>query len=179
MSTWSISACGYDPLAGMGLWTGVNDMPTDSAAAATAMATGVKTYDAGIGVDVNKVPLKHAAQFAEELGKSTGVITSVQWSHATPAGFVAHNVSRNDYAGIANEMVNASATDVIMGAGHPAFTDSGTPIAARLGNYRYVGGTATWAALSGTAGADATATVTPTPAAPPDPGRVRAAGDRG
>lgn len=157
MSTWSVSAGGYDPLAAWGLWSWVKNKPTDSAAAATAMSTGVKTYDAGIGVGPDRLPLKHAAQYAEEVGKSTGVITSVQWSHATPAGFVAHNVSRSDYAGIAGEMIGASATDVIMGAGNPLFTDSGAPVAtpAEKG-YQYVGGPATWAGLvGGTAGGDA------------------------
>ena len=55
----------------------------------------------------------------------TGVITSVEFSHATPAGFVAHNVSRNNYAEIAEEMINSSATDVIMGCGHPWYDRSG------------------------------------------------------
>ena len=49
----------------------------------------------------------------------------VEWSHATPAGFVAHNVSRNNYAAIAQEMIDSSATDVIMGAGNPDFDDNG------------------------------------------------------
>ncbi len=104
MSTYSYYGA-YDPAQAWGLFSYVKGMWTDSAAAATAMSTGVKTYDAGIGVDVNEEPLYHVAQRAEALGKSTGVVTSVEWSHATPAGFVAHNVSRNDYAGIANEMI--------------------------------------------------------------------------
>jgi len=53
---------------------------------------------------------------AEKQGMSTGVVTSVELSHATPASFVAHNVSRNDYPGIAQEMILQSAADVIMGA---------------------------------------------------------------
>ena len=80
-----------------------------------------------IGVDVNGKPLYHVAQRAEALKKSTGVVTSVEWSHATPAGFVAHNASRNDYAAIANEMINDSGTDVIMGAGNPLYDDNGAP----------------------------------------------------
>jgi len=156
MSTFSYYGA-YDPLQAWGAFSYVNHAPTDSAAAATAMSTGAKTYDAGIGVDVNGAPLLHAAQKAESLGKATGVVTTVEWSHATPAGFVAHNVSRNDYAGIAREMVERSATDVIMGAGNPWFDDSGSPLATAKG-YSYVGGQATWDALAaGTAGADADA----------------------
>ena len=80
------------------------------------------------------------------LKKSTGVVTSVEWSHATPAGFVAHNASRNDYAAIANEMINDSGTDVIMGAGSPLYDDNGAPVATPS-QYKYVGGVDTWNAL--------------------------------
>ena len=118
------------------------------------MSTGVKIKDNVIGVDVNGKPLYHVAQRAEVLKKSTGVITSVQWSHATPAGFVAHNASRNNYAELANEMINDSGTDVIMGAGSPLFDDSGAPVTPT--EYKYVGGVDTWNALvNGTAGGDA------------------------
>jgi alkaline phosphatase len=154
MSTYSIVG-GYDPLQAWGLFNYFNLAPTDSAAAATAMSTGVKTYDAAIGVDNDQKALYHVAQRAEALKKSTGVVSTVQWSHATPAGFVAHNVSRNDYEGLAKEMVNDSATDVIMGAGHPLYDNNGTPLAAP-GTYKYVGGETTWNALvNGTAGGDA------------------------
>ncbi len=137
----------------------VKSKPTDSAAAATAMSTGVKTYDAALGVDIYGQPLKHLAQRAEELGKSTGVITTVEFSHATPAGFVVHNPNRNNYAQIAQEMINSSATDVIMGAGNPWSNDNGvkaetTPTAAS--KYKYVGGEALWNGLvNGTVGGDA------------------------
>lgn len=137
----------------------VKSKATDSAAAATAMSTGVKTYDAALGVDIYGQPLKHVAERAEELGKSTGVITTVEFSHATPAGFVAHNVHRNNYAQITQEMILSSATDVIMGAGNPWFDDNGikaetTPTAASA--YKYVGGEALWNDLvAGTVGGDA------------------------
>lgn len=140
MSTYSVGS--YDPALAWSNFDYVKSRPTDSAAAATAMSTGVKTYDAAIGVDLNGSPLKHGFQLAEEKGKATGVITSVEFSHATPAGFVAHNVSRNNYEAIAQEMLLNSATDVIMSAGHPWFTDSGMPRTAP--SYRYVGGQSTW-----------------------------------
>lgn len=154
MSTYSIAG-GYDPLQAWGLFNYLNLAPTDSAAAATAMSTGVKTYDAAIGVDNDQKALYHVAQRAETLRKSTGVVSTVEWSHATPAGFVAHNISRNDYEGLAKEMIHDSATDVIMGAGSPLYDDNGAPLATP-GTYKYVGGEATWNALvNGTAGGDA------------------------
>jgi alkaline phosphatase len=118
------------------------------------MSTGHKTYSGAIGMDDNQGPLYHAAQEAEKRGKSTGVVSSVQWSHATPAAFVAHNVARGNYAQIAQEMINDSATDVIMGAGSPLFNNSGESVTPT--QYKYVGGMGTWDALvAGTAGGDA------------------------
>lgn len=153
MSTYSVNGS-YDPLQAWGLFDHAKADATDSASAATAMSTGVKNQDGVIGLDVNGKPLYHVAQRAEVLKKSTGVITSVEWSHATPAGFVAHNASRNNYAEIANEMINDSATDVIMGAGSPLYNNTGAPVTPP--QYKYVGGIDTWNALvNGTAGGDA------------------------
>lgn len=147
---------GYDPMQAWASFDYVKSNPTDSAAAATAMSTGVKTYNAAIGVDINGNRIKHALEHAEDKGKATGVVSTVEFSHATPAGFVAHNASRNDYAGIANEMLKHSAVDVIMGAGNPGFDDSGASRTPSASNYNYVGGQATWDALNaGLIGTDA------------------------
>jgi len=136
---------GYDPVA---MWEdfyySAYPFGTDSASAATAMASGVKTYNGAIGVDVNRNRLKLVTEYAEEAGKATGVVTSVEWSHATPAGFVAHNVSRENYAAIAQEIIDRTATDVVMGAGNPEFDNNGSP-ATR--DPKYVGGASLWAAL--------------------------------
>jgi alkaline phosphatase len=104
---------------------------------------------------MNENDLQHALELAEEKGKSTGVITSVEFSHATPAAFVAHNVSRNNYAEIGQEMVYDSAVDVIMGCGHPWYDADGQP-KSTPNTFKYVGGETTWDDLvAGTAGGDA------------------------
>ncbi|HHX47491.1 MAG TPA: alkaline phosphatase [Brevibacterium sp.] len=151
MSTWSFGSDSkhdnalsiYDPN-----WYGDFDWakkrPTDSAAAGTAMSTGTKTYDAAIGVDEDKFDLRHLSEDFEALGRATGVVSSVQFSHATPASFVAHEASRNNYSAIANKMIFDSNADVIIGAGNPGFNDNGQPI---NGSTRYVGGDETWAKL--------------------------------
>ena len=108
------------------------------------MSTGVKTYAGAIGVDVNREALTHFMEKAEEKGKATGVVTSVEFSHATPAGFVAHNESRDNYAEIANEMIYSSAADVIMGCGAPDYDNSGQKLT-EYNTHRYVGGESTWA----------------------------------
>ena len=136
---------GYDPVL---YWKdfgySVEPLATDSASAATAMSSGVKTKNGAIGVAVDNTPLFLITQRAEERGMATGVVTSVEWSHATPAGFVAHNASRGNYAAIAQEMIDSSATDVIMGAGNPEFDDNGQPAAK---GSDYVGGSVLWSAL--------------------------------
>jgi alkaline phosphatase len=122
---------------------------TDSAAAATALATGHKTYNSAINWSNDDRPMKGEtiAEVAKANGKSVGVITTVQWSHATPAGLGgAHNVSRNAYANIANEMLDSTWLDVIMGAGHPGFDADGQPRDEK-GRYQYVGGEKTWSEL--------------------------------
>jgi len=122
---------------------------TDSAAAATALATGQKTYNAAINWSDLDQPLQGRTlpELAAAAGKAAGVVTSVPISHATPAALGgAHNASRNRYEEIANEMLNAAWLQVIMGAGHPAFDDSSQ--ARKLSNeYKYVGGKSTWAQL--------------------------------
>lgn len=154
-STYSADGWGYDPALAWSDFSHVRTRYTDSAAAATAMAAGVKTYDAGIGVDTNGDPVGNVFESAEEIGKSTGVVTTVEFSHATPAGFVAHNVSRNNYDEIAQEMVLESKADVIMGAGNPWYDDNGQP-RSTPNTYKYVGGKATWDALAaGTVTSDA------------------------
>jgi len=126
---------------------------TDSAAAATAMATGVKTYNAAIGVDVHKKPVLNLVERAEQLGKSTGVVTSVPFSHATPAGFTVHNPHRDNYQEIARQMIFDSNARVIMGCGNPDYDSNGSQTANP--NYKYIDSSA-WVVLkSGSAGGDA------------------------
>lgn len=141
----------YDPQAFLADFVYPKQGATDSAAAATAMSTGHKTYNKGIGIGPGGERLTHTMELAERLGRSTGVVTSVPFSHATPAGFVAHNPERDDYAGIATEMIYQSACDVIMGCGHPLFDSAGQPAATP--DWKYVGSQETFADLTDADGA--------------------------
>lgn len=128
---------------------------TDSAAAATAMATGVKTLNGRIGVDSEGADLETLVERADRLGKATGVVTSVPLSHATPASFSAHDRSRGEYEALAKQMILDSPLDVILGAGHPEFDGRGRPVAEDKRDFKYVGGEDTWQALrAGTAGGE-------------------------
>lgn len=119
---------------------------TDSAAAGTVLNTGQKTTNGRIAVSADgETELTTFAQLADELGKATGAVTSVEISHATPACVAAHNPSRNNYAAIAEEMFTDSPLDVVMGAGHPDAAASSGTVAAR---HQYIGGTDIWADLT-------------------------------
>lgn len=80
----------------------VSGYVTDSAAAATALATGVKSYNGAIGVDADKRPVESVLQQAKTLGMRTGVAVTSQINHATPASYLAHNESRKNYNAIAD-----------------------------------------------------------------------------
>ena len=117
---------------------------TESAAAATAMATGVKTYNNAIGMSVDHDTLENLVQWAKAMGKSAGVVTTVEFSHATPAGFVAHNIVRTNYAQIAYEMLLDSRCDLIMGCGDPMYDNEGSPMKNKWKDAKYVGDSAFW-----------------------------------
>lgn len=67
---------------------------TDSAAAATALATGYKTYNSRVGVDKNANNLKNIRELADEKNAKTAVVTTDVIGGATPGGFLAHNKQR-------------------------------------------------------------------------------------
>ncbi len=145
MSTYSAGGNGYSQRKAASDFDYVRQGATDSGASATAMATGVKTYDGAIGVDMEKRPIRNMAERAKELGKAIGVVSSVEFTHATPAGFLAHNESRGNYEEIAREMFLDSRADLIMGAGHPLYDNDGQPVDTAM--YRFVGGEAMWNTL--------------------------------
>ncbi|MDC3418310.1 alkaline phosphatase [Aquibacillus sp. 3ASR75-54] len=99
---------------------------TDSAAAATSMATGVKTYNGAIAVDIEKNNTKTVLELAKEQGKATGIVATSQINHATPASFGAHDESRKNYNSIADdyydELINGEhKIDVMLGGGTAYF----------------------------------------------------------
>lgn len=117
-----------DYLVGMSM-THANDPEeniTDSAAAATALASGVKTYNGAIGLDVNKNEVETVLEVAKKKGMSTGLVSTSQINHATPAAFAAHNESRQNYNEIADEYFDAKINgepkvDVMLGGGTDYF----------------------------------------------------------
>jgi alkaline phosphatase/predicted phosphodiesterase len=147
----------------------VKKSPTDSAAAATALSTAHKTHDGIIGQLRDGTKLQHIMDDAEALGKATGVLTTVFFAHATPAGFVAHNEARGNYEQIAFEMIWESPVDLIIGAGHPWYDEDGNQVGGfapdifnTKKDYKRVGGKDSWEnLLEGKPAADANGDGTP------------------
>ncbi|HJW30775.1 MAG TPA: alkaline phosphatase, partial [Saprospiraceae bacterium] len=76
---------------------------TESAAAATQMATGAKVLAKSIGIGPDGKSLKTILELAKERGKATGLVTTSKITDATPAAFVAHVEHRSDEIGIADQ----------------------------------------------------------------------------
>jgi len=78
---------------------------TDSAASATSMTTGRKTYNGSINVSPDGEQAETIAHQMQAKGYAIGVVTSVPICHATPGACYAHNVDRNDYQDISRDML--------------------------------------------------------------------------
>ncbi|MFF0579442.1 alkaline phosphatase [Streptosporangium saharense] len=100
---------------------------TDSAAAATAWATGVRTYNGATGVDVDGRPLAVLGQQAKAAGKSTGLVTTAQVTDASPAAFFSRTADRSAQDEIARQYLTFSRPDVILGGGEDWWLPRGTP----------------------------------------------------
>ena len=117
---------------------------TDSAAAGTALMTGRKTANGRLNYDWSgSISFQTIAEVASKLRKSTGAISSVEQSHATPAATIAHNMNRRKYGEIFKELLN-SKLDVIMGAGNPEYDNNGNSVNFNERSYKYVGDAKTW-----------------------------------
>lgn len=108
------------PVVGINTTHALNNLVTDSAAAGTALATGVKTDNGMIAMLPDGTELKSSLEFAREAGKATGVVTTTRITHATPASFVSKNVHRDNENEIAEDYV-VSGVDFIAGGGYRNF----------------------------------------------------------
>lgn len=106
-------------LVGMMKTRSANNWVTDSAAAATAMATGYKTNNDMISISPEGKPLETILEAAKKAGKATGLVATSTITHATPAAFAAHVTSRESKAEVALQM--AEKVDVLLGGGKRYF----------------------------------------------------------
>ncbi|MCX7787397.1 MAG: alkaline phosphatase [Spirochaetes bacterium] len=92
---------------------------TDSAAAATAIATGKKVNNGVLSVAIpgDGKPLETILELAKKQGKRVGIVTTTSLTHATPAAFAAHQLSRTDGFAIAQQMLYGTKPDLLFGGG--------------------------------------------------------------
>ncbi|MFH1490850.1 MAG: alkaline phosphatase, partial [Pseudomonadota bacterium] len=122
----------FDPIRVGALKTYIADsVIADSAPAASAFATGVRTKDKFISVgpdaetltgvpvpspELSYKPLATVLEGARLLNKATGIVSTSRVTHATPAAYVAHTPSRNLESDIMEQAVYQN-IDVVFGGG--------------------------------------------------------------
>ncbi len=96
-----------------------NSPVTDSAAAATAIATGHKVNNGVISMAIpgDGSELETMLEYFSYRGKTTGLVTTTYMTHATPAAFGAHEPSRNNLTRIAGDYLNQTRPNTIFGGG--------------------------------------------------------------
>ena len=102
--------------------TSADNYTTDSAAAGTAIACGVKTNNGMLGQLPDGIPVKSMLEYAADNDLSTGVVVTCELTHATPAAFVAHVNGRNENENIAMAIAG-SKINVAIGGGRKFFED--------------------------------------------------------
>ena len=129
--------------------TGKPNYVTDSAASATAWATGVKSYNGAIGVDIREAPNRSLLELAKAAGYATGDVTTADIEDATPAAQLAHVTHRRCFgpvvtsaqcpsnalerggAGSIAEQMLALRPDLVLGGGAATFAET-----ARAGRWK-------------------------------------------
>ncbi|AJP70760.1 alkaline phosphatase [Sphingomonas hengshuiensis] len=124
--------------------TGKPNYVTDSAASATAWASGVKSYNGAIGVDLRGTPQATLIERARAAGLGTGNVSTAEIQDATPGAQIAHVAFRSCYApavtsktcpkealenggagSITEQMLNTRA-DLVLGGGAASFAETAT-----------------------------------------------------
>lgn len=124
--------------------TGKPDYVTDSAASATAWASGVKSYNGAIGVDIYGKPHKTLIEPAKSAGLAAGDVSTAEIQDATRGAQIAHVVQRKCYApavtstlcpqnalehggaGSITEMLLDTRADLVLGGGAASFAEAAT-----------------------------------------------------
>ena len=99
---WNRTLCDTDSASSKG-----NDGSTDSAAAATALATGTLTKNGYVGKNHYGMDYYTILDVAGSAGKSTGIVTTDYLYGATPAGFSAHSFSRSSESEIVSTQLDS------------------------------------------------------------------------
>jgi len=114
------------PVIGLIETSSADRIVTHSAEAATAFATGVRTFFNAVGIGPDSQPRTTVLELAKRRGMSTGLVTTTQLVDATPAAFAAHVTSRGRAGEIARQMATHDVT-VLLGGGRRVFANTHFP----------------------------------------------------
>ena len=104
------------PVVGLQKTYSADNLVTDSAAGATALSAGVKTYNEAVGVKADTTYVETLMEEAKRRNYATGMVVTSTIVHATPAAFLAHNKYRYNYDEIALSFSEAK-VDLLIGGG--------------------------------------------------------------
>ena len=97
-----------------------NSMVTDSAAASSSWGGGQRVNNGSINVSVEGKEITPIAAILKKRGVRIGLVTTATITHATPAGFAACILKRNDEDDIAPQYLER--VDVLLGGGSGHFS---------------------------------------------------------
>eukprot|EP01080_Neovahlkampfia_damariscottae_P003785 gene3785-6946_t len=107
-------------LVGTARTSSINSWVTDSAAAATAYASCIKTINNVVGLNRHQRPVITALEAAKKKGLKTGIVVTSRVTHATPAAFSSHVRHRDMEFDIASQQITKK-IDIILGGGSNMF----------------------------------------------------------
>jgi alkaline phosphatase len=122
------------PTVGLSITKSIDELITDSGAAATSIATGYRTKDHFISVDTNYNKLQTVFELANKHGLLTGIVVTDDIAGATPAAFYAHHNSRYERNEIIKQIADAN-LNVIIGGGEKYFKEN--PLKEKLISLNY------------------------------------------
>ncbi|NVB79257.1 MAG: alkaline phosphatase [Kofleriaceae bacterium] len=116
-----------------------SSLVTDSAAAATAYATGIKTANGFVGIGPDRRHHPTVLEVAERRGRATGLVTTAAFGDASPAAFAAHHDDRKDRRALARQIAQSGA-DLLISTGLESFGDDLPPLetVAAIGGFQAV-----------------------------------------
>lgn len=108
------------PYTGFSLTQSANKYITDSAAGATALSAGQRTYNGAVAVDTDTLSIPTILEISKSKGYATGLVATSSITHATPAAFIAHQPYRRMEEEIAADFIGSD-IDIFIGGGHKFF----------------------------------------------------------
>jgi alkaline phosphatase len=118
------------PVSGLVRTHSANSRVTDSAAAGTALACGIKTKNGMIGMAPDENAYCSILEAAQAKGMATGLVVTCTMSHATPASFGSHVKSRKLEPAICEQLIS-NRINVLFGGGRKYFLPQSDPNSGR------------------------------------------------